>query len=500
VRAAEGNADSVAREIAIRLAHESSPQKDHPTLWVVNRKTGEIRETSYQEEEHRNELYGEQINASTTEFYLPPNPSVRHVMNLYPEEVRHAYQDAMRQLVQISRARRSPVEKIHERHIRMGISMKDYLRYLWSLPHDNNEEKWYGELRLNQFQGRSTRNTPEETANFIRELSQFYDEMRAAGVDLCDISAEGCEKNLTQLYAYLETQQLPRYAKIIEENEWSERIKRDLIARYGVLPEHIPFFDVEFYDMDVDSITTHPQIKLSAHAKHIPLTIPQCQSLDTRQSQIYTEDIVNGIVPTDAISGDIRPTQWEIGPEMDADFSQMGYGQLFYPIKQAHKANKKEYLSNISKRERQMWKLSHPVVVPLPVDSISTYQEELQDMGKHNHQSTDPQFQRELDRMLGTETGDDPKPSKHGKKKKKSNTDIFGNRIDFSGKKKKDREKSKKKKDKDHDKEDCGTIDIDDSMDTDDAAKAISKSIQSDKLRKILAKSISQGRKVDKKK
>ncbi|MCM1213967.1 MAG: hypothetical protein NC548_05555 [Lachnospiraceae bacterium] len=468
----------------------TSESVDHPTLWVINRTTGEIRETTYQSEE----LYSS--TSDNGEFNLPPNPTTNQVMGQYPEEVRKAYQTAMRQVVQVSRARRSPVEKIHERHKRMGMSMKDYLHYLWSLTPNDHEEKWYGELRLEKFQGRSTNSTPEETAQFISDIQRFYAELEFAGVNLCDISLDGCERNLEHLYQYLEDERAPVYTKSLRDSMEKERQKREYVRQFGFIPEHVPFFDSDFYDMDIDSITTRPQIKLSAHAKHVPLTISQCHDLSTQQTLIRTNDIVDGVSKSDASPNMHLPAKWLIGGELNRDFRQSGYGDLFYPIREDFKTSKKEYRANSSKREQQMLFPKSAVAAQSSVPKC-TYQEDVIIMGRHNQTTTDPQFQKELNRMLKSETGDVPVAAKGGKKKKdkKSDKDVFGNRIDFSnkGKGKKKDDKSKKKKDKDDDER--GTVDIDDSMDTSDAAKAIGQAVKSDKLRKILTKSINQSHK-----
>ena len=469
---------------------------DNPNLWVIDRRDGSIRESTYVAEQQRAALRANEYWVGD-EFYLPPTHSNKHVLTQYPKAVRDAYLDAIRQLVQVSRARRTPIEKIHERHKRMSMDMKDYLHLLWETKDESAEAPWYGEHRVEKFQGRNTTNTPEESDRFKSEIQDFYSFLSNIGVDMCDMSAEGCQRNLNALESYIEQQRLPKYQKTIQERDQELRANRAWIKSLGALPEHIPYFDGDFYDMDIDSLTTKPQYKLSAHANHIPLTIEACQQLDIRPSISLTKQIVDGQDTS------LIPTSWRIGEPLETDFTQNGYGSLYQPIRDHYTRYKKDSRRNISK-------MQHALAQHNTMDlSISNYQEELINMGKHQHSPTkrstdDPQFQKELDRMLGTETGDVPTKSKKGKdngKKKHAKTDVFGSRIDFSEthKKKKDGDKPKKKKKKDKDGRDK-PLDIGDAMDTSDAAKAISKSINSSKLKKVLQKSISEGRKSGKKK
>lgn len=125
-------------------------------------------------------------------------------------------------------------------------------------------------------------------------------------------------------------------------------------------------------------------------------------------------------------------------------------------------------------------------------------------MGRHNrHSIGDPKFQKELDRMLGSETGDRPGKMKKPKKDDKNKRDAFGAPVSFSSKgsskKKKDEDKPKKKKHKEREREPMNLA-VDTSMATDDAAEAIVRHLKNDKLRKVLSKSINEGRKTPKKK
>lgn len=454
-----------------------------------------MRETTYAAEQQNAAIRAKEYGVGD-EFYLPPTHSRKHVLSEYPKAVRDAYLDAIRQLVQVSRARRTPIEKIHERHKRMSMDMKDYLHLLWEIKDESVEPPWYGEHRVEKFQGRNTLSTPEETEHFEGEIQDFYSFLENIGIDMCDISAKGYQQNLNALETYIAQQRLPKYQKIIQNRDRELRANKAWIKSLGALPEHIPYFDGDFYDMDIDSLTTKPQYKLSAHVKHVPLTIEMCQQLDVRPSITLTRQIIDGQDTS------LIPMSWQIGEPLPTDFTQNGYGSLYQPIRDHYARYKKDSRRNISKMQRA---LAQHDTMDL---SISNYREELINMGKHQHSPSkrstdDPQFQKELDRMLGTETGDVPTKSKKGKgkgKKKHAKTDVFGSRIDFSGKhKKKDDDKPKKKKKKDKDDRDK-PLDIGDAMDTTDAAKAISKSINSSKLKKVLQKSISEGRKSGKKK
>ena len=467
---------------------------DNPNVWIINRNTGEMRGTTYSElsPKYNVETVGEN-------FHLPPSASSKHVLPQYPDEVRHAYLDAVRQLVQVSRARKSPIEQIHERHKRMGMDMKDYLHLLWEYKDDRDDEPWLGEPRLEATYGRSTTSTPEKTEQFKQEIAQFYEMLDQIGVNMCDISKEGSAHNIEKLEQFLEEKRLPYYKEAIENREWELRAKQAWIDKLGVIPEHIPFFDGDFYDMDIDSITTRPQYKLSAHAIHTPLTLSRCHQLNTEPVGSTTQQIISGSKPNSAL---MTPVSWEFGDSIQTDFSKIGYGSLYRPIKQHHYRYKKDLDRNISKTHRAVWRALSPAATY--ITSIS--QEELRNMDKQFNQdrrsTDDPQFERELNRMLGSETGDIPSKVKKGKGKKPKK-DVFGAQVDFPGKKKKkkdDDKKKKKTKDKNNDDSRETTIDIGDAMDTSDAAKAITKSINSSKLKKILTKSIGEGRKTNGKK
>ena len=467
---------------------------ENPNVWVINRTTGEMQGTMY------SKLHSK-CNAETVgdDFYLPPSASPNHALPQYPKEVRNAYLNAVRQLVQVSRARKSPIEQIHERHKRMGMDMKDYLHLLWEYKNDGPDEPWLGEPRLETVYGRSTISAPEKTDQFRQETAQFYEMLDQIGVNMCDISKEGSMRNIERLEQFLEDKRLPYYKKAIENREWELRAKKAWIDRLGVVPEHIPFFDWDFYDMDIDSITTKPQYKLSAHAIHTPLTLSQCHQLYTEPVGSTIKQIIDGANSSSTL---MTPLAWEFGDSTQTDFSKTGYGSLYRPIKQHHYRYKTDLDRNTSKTHRAVWR----ALSPAATCTISTNQEELRSMGKQVNRdrryTDDPQFERELNRMLGSETGDIPSKVKKGKGKKPKK-DIFGAQVDFPGKKKKkkdDGKKNKKKKDKNNDDTRETTIDIGDAMDTSDAAKAITKSINSSKLKKILTKSIGEGRKTSGKK
>lgn len=361
--------------------------------------------------------------------YLPPIPNRLNVLrSTYGDKIADAYLDMRAQLYRVTSARRDPFEQ----EVHSDEPLPDRLRKLeetWTRESKKAmepQEPHMGDVEVSS-NGAAYDGTAGES-DFEKQLDKTIAMLDRLGGGVNTLGNAG---TISVLDGLMEDAAADAELESMEEDAWNERLYNQMVERCGgIHPKDIPFFDNEFYDTDIDSLSSEPHRPL-AHIRHVPLTLDQCK-FDTSGK--------------DTPSANPKPKRWKFGNEHVLDFDRTSYLPLHERFKTPTWRSK--IRKNVLDREieKAKWREMHPIGSRHSVLEDPSLMERIEDMEIRNSTKRlrdksqyDILLDQDLARMMEEKLKKDKK-SKKGKKKSKSK-DAF-DAFDFDDK------KSKKNKDK----------------------------------------------------
>lgn len=406
----------VARENALKKLGPDALA--HPDRFII-KPDGTIIPDTYEFKKARAE---ETKKLLGDDHRLPPIPNPLNQLDSYGPGVKKAYLDMRGQLARISSLRRSTFDKMahtgtqEEKMQRLEEAWKDAANRM-----KNPQPVWHGDKKESNVY--RTTASPDGGSQFMKDLDEIISIMDKLGIDVNSLTAT--DEEMDNLMKVINGFTIDEEMDAVKDAAWAERLEGMLQnANGGIPPKDVPFFDEDFYDTDIDSLSSEahrPLMKI----RHEPLTVEK------------------------AVAAAAAPTKWKPGARFTQDYNKTQYRPLQKHFRDTGTNWRKRMRAESQQNQlKNTWRMLHPFGATQDIMAPVGFLE-----GMENKMAQQPALfdkshlsilmDKDLERMTSS------KPKK-GKKKKKKDEDSFFSEfaLDIPKKGKKGKKKKKDKKGK----------------------------------------------------